>query len=121
MIDDPIQLAWAAGFFEGEGNIYVPPPRTAGHGLRLTVYQSCDGGEPPELQRFARVVGCGKITPRPASPLPCESQKQRWMWRVQRRESAERVLAALAPFMTKDPALDVEAMRSARSVEVVAT
>jgi hypothetical protein len=92
-----VEWAWAAGFFEGDGNVYVPPP-SQGRGLRLTLSQSSpDDGTPPNLLRFHRIVGCGAVHPVPASGL---SRRQRWVWRVQRRADAERVLAHLRCYMT---------------------
>jgi len=94
------ELAWAAGFFEGEGNVYVPPP-SQGRGLRLTLGQSSDDGPPPELVRFRDAVGgVGTIVPTGPNAL---SVKQRWRWRVQRRDLAEQVLDLLAPYFTTQP------------------
>lgn len=93
------ELAWAAGFFEGEGNVYVPPANQ-GPGLRVSVYQSSDDDQPPPmLLRFqAAVGGVGKVElRRGAAPL---SRKPRWQWRVQRREVSLAVLALLAPYLT---------------------
>jgi len=91
------ELAWAAGFFEGEGCIYVPPVEQ-GRGLRLSVAQSSDDDQPPPtLLRFAAVAGCGKVSKLGPNAL---SKKQRWMWRVQRRAQAQDVLDRLRPFLT---------------------
>lgn len=55
------QLAWAAGVFVGEGSISVHRPRR--HiGLRLTVGQTSDGDEPPEmLTRLQTIFGAGRL------------------------------------------------------------
>lgn len=98
------EIAWAAGFFEGEGNVYVPPANQ-GRGLRLTVAQSSDDGPPATLLRFRAVVGVGSITPLGPSHL---SVKQRWAWRVQRRSEAENVLRLLAPYLTTPPVFNRE-------------
>lgn len=90
-------LAWAAGFFEGDGCVYVPP-RSQGRGLRLAIGQASDDDRPPDsLTRFSAIVGCGTVTRMGPNDL---SVKQRWQWRVQRREDSERVLALLRPYMT---------------------
>jgi hypothetical protein len=48
------ELAWAGGFFDGEGSIYLEKHRShAGHFVPcLYVAQSCDIGIPPELLRL---------------------------------------------------------------------
>ena len=54
------ELAWAAGFFDGEGCTYWN--KSGGH-IGLNVCQACTSGQPAEtLQRFrAAVGGLGKL------------------------------------------------------------
>lgn len=90
------ELAWAAGFFEGDGCVYVPP-RTQGT-LRLALAQSSDDDvPPPALTRFAAIVGCGTVSRMGPSAV---SVKPRWQWRLQRSADAWRVLDLLRPYMT---------------------
>lgn len=92
------ELAWAAGLFEGEGCVYVPPP-DQGRGLRLTVAQSGeDDVAPPVLVRFQQAIGGGGVIVR-TGPNAL-SKKQRWVWRLQRRTDSQRVLDMLAPYLT---------------------
>jgi len=91
------ELAWAAGFFEGEGNVYVPPP-DQGKGLRLAIGQSDDDGVPAVLLRFqAAVGGVGDIFPCGPNEL---SRKQRYQWRIQQRTESRRILDLLQPYFT---------------------
>jgi hypothetical protein len=86
---DDTQIAWAAGFFEGEGGIYWTPSSRA---TRLAVGQS----EREPLERFQAIWGAGKIVPVKASPL---SMRQRWVYYVQRRSEVERIFEAMRPWL----------------------
>ena len=57
---DTHELAWAAGFFDGEGNIRFREPvrRKTDVGLVLTINQS---KSPELLHRFQRAVGIGTV------------------------------------------------------------
>lgn len=110
--NDEREWAWAAGFFEGEGTIYVPP---AGQGrLRLSLTQAAgaDGAPPAALLRFQRIVGCGDVEPREPNHL---SVRPLWVWRLQRSDDAERVLERLAVYLT-DGTKHRGPVTSARSV-----
>lgn len=53
------ECAWAAGFFDGDGSVYLL--RHGSHAgyfvLEAAVTQSCASGVPPELERFRHAVG----------------------------------------------------------------
>ncbi len=71
---DPLALAWAAGFFDGEGSTIVHEPRP-GY-LRLTVsVPQWGGARPPEvLFRFKEaMLGLGEIEP--------QNNEGMWAWR----------------------------------------
>lgn len=104
MTTPEIELAWAAGFFEGEGWIYVPPAEQSRRGLQVFVAQSsADENVPPMLLRFQKAVGGrGVIAPQKANDL---SRKQRWKWMLTRRWEALDVVKMLTPYMTGDPFL----------------
>lgn len=93
------ELAWAAGFFEGEGCIFYPRGYRSVH---LIIGQSADDeSEPPSLRRFRQAVGdLGQITPVPPNQL---SRKPRWRWRTQRRNESVAILTMIAPYMTEKP------------------
>jgi len=61
---DPLQIAWAAGFFDGEGSTIAYFPNKKSRYLRpqASVPQSGDGEVPEVLHRFrAAMLGMGKI------------------------------------------------------------
>lgn len=102
-MDNRIEVAWAAGFFEGEG--CVDQPKGTNY-VRLIVAQSSDDPEevPPELIRFqAAVGGRGQISKRAATYAIAEdgktkvrrSKKQRWIWRVQVTPESNAILTLL--------------------------
>lgn len=55
----PLDAAWAAGLFEGEGSITVQRQRsTARIGIRFTMSMT----DLDVMQRFCAIVGCGSLT-----------------------------------------------------------
>lgn len=56
------EIAWAAGFFEGEGTISGYPRRDRpSRVVQLAAYESADHGGPHLLERFRRVMGGGSV------------------------------------------------------------
>jgi LAGLIDADG endonuclease len=66
---DHIELAWAAGFFDGEGTIYFNPQQNKGSGyfyksINLSVSQHMDN--PYVIERFnSAISGIGKVSTNP--------------------------------------------------------
>lgn len=61
---DSAELAWAAGFFDGEGSTIArsDSARPGYYQLNITVPQGCRFGVPPLLRRFQRAMrGMGRI------------------------------------------------------------
>jgi hypothetical protein len=60
----PIGIAWAAGFFDGEGTVGVDHDKQTGRcrAIQTEVPQSSAAGIPDVLVRFRGIVGCGNIT-----------------------------------------------------------
>jgi len=88
------ELAWAAGFFDGEGSIVlltpskVRPARLA-KTLRLTITQAAD---PFVLHRFDRATGgFGLIY----GPIPRGEHKPQWTYNLHRFEHVQAVIAAM--------------------------
>lgn len=93
---DAAAIAWAAGYFDAGGNTTI-----SGTSLKLQVNRSAPPGlpPPPELRRFAEVVGNGRIS-RPyqeagADGYPRKPRYQRYAY----REDAIAVLEFLWPFL----------------------
>ena len=74
-----IDIAWAAGFFDGTGSIGL-----SNGVLFMQASKSVDPGEPPppELQRFADVVGLGKLSQRTYGDRRAEfsDRRRRFKW-----------------------------------------
>jgi len=89
------QLAWAAGFFDGEGSIQL----RRGTLLQLYVGQT----DPRPLERFAAAVGVGKVNG-PYGPYPRKGRANTWKpmyaWQVGGRK-AEQVFDLLRPFLSE--------------------
>lgn len=97
------QLAWAAGFFDGEGCVlktYENPPRKDGRqaaAIQVSIGQSGIYGH-ELLRRFAIAVGLpGNLYgPRP----PAKNQKLvRYQWEVNGFEKVQAVAAMLWPWL----------------------
>src|SRR6266508_2862624 len=85
---DPLLVAWAAGFFDGEGSTLVHEPRP-GY-LRLTVSVGQFGGpRPPEVLARSKtaMLGLGEI-----GPLNDEGM---WAWRSRSAEEGQAAIALL--------------------------
>lgn len=87
---DPLQLAWAAGFFDGEGSTFVSARKDRPEYLRLevSVGQSGHTGSPEVLYRFqAAVLGIGTISGPDGDDM--------YMWRANGLEEAQATVALL--------------------------
>lgn len=76
---DPIQVAWAAGIFEGEGCIrdYTPTGRVfmcPGLSIRMS--------DRDVLERFAAIVGVGTVRPSGQHRKRAEHHRDQWEWLV---------------------------------------
>lgn len=94
---DRCELAWAAGLFDGEGSITLPP---AGHGApRLELPQaSADGHPHSSLLRLHHVVGVGRISG-PRYLKSSWSKLPQCRWEATSFESAQAVIAMLWPYL----------------------
>ena len=92
------ELAWAAGFFDGEGTTsYLK--KGSWMGPRMSVAQN----NPETLERFQLAVQCGKI-------YEHTTRKGMYSWNCQKKEDVEKVLNMLWPFLSnqkKEQALSV--------------
>jgi len=88
---DQHELAWAAGFFDGEG--WAAKNRT--RGVQSRVNQSDDAGVPAVLLRFHRIIGCGRIH----GPVLEEGRRDLYYWDVSSRGDVEAVANAIWPWL----------------------
>ena len=89
------ELAWAAGFFDGEGCTYYEGRRS----IRLSVVQTqADGELPVTLVRFKDAVGgFGYFNRRPTR----DDWSPSWSWSLGKRDEARAVLVALWPYLSQ--------------------
>ncbi len=87
-----LDVAWAAGLFEGEGYFEIPK----------TTKSSCRAGisstDLDVLQRFHRIVRVGTIHLHKKANYR-SSVKPAWMWRTSNREECLTIIFLFAPFM----------------------
>ena len=94
-----IELAWAAGFFDGEGYVGSVRRRPGPRGGRWSTVLAMEISQVDErpLQRFAAAVGCGSINRR---AVRNPRWRQQWRWRAT-QGAAERALCALWPYLSE--------------------
>jgi hypothetical protein len=86
---DRESLAWAAGFYEGEGCI----SSSNGPGIQISVVQR----EPEMLHRFQQVFGFGKIMNHGRTTL---SPRDTFVWYVGSFEKCQAVIAMIWPWLS---------------------
>lgn len=93
---DRTELAWAAGFWDGEGSAYL-----SGSSDRVTkqpharINQSSTTGVPEVLVRFRSVVGFGKVQ----GPDLKDGREPLYRWEISKRAEIEELLEVLLPFL----------------------
>jgi hypothetical protein len=88
---DRHELAWAAGFFDGEGWAAKTKPR----GVQARINQADNDGAPSVLLRFKRVVGRGRIH----GPVREEGRQDLYYWDASSRGDVEAVANAIWPWL----------------------
>lgn len=94
------ELAWAAGFFDGEGWIGALSKPSGWVRLSMTVVQTGPADRPPAaLLRFQEAVGGrGHIYSRgPSNRL---GDKPIWSWSSEKLDDVRQVVALLLPYLT---------------------
>jgi len=102
--DNDLELAWAAGFFDGEGSIYVVHKKrckggTTGKyypntGVELSISQI----HPQPLERFLSAVKTGSMSG-PYKPKK-ENHSPYWRWNTAGRPTTYKVVCLLWPFLS---------------------
>jgi hypothetical protein len=99
------ELAWAAGFYEGEGGIYNGLSQGIYHRVTLHVTQST----PATLYRFRKAVGYGAIYGPYARRLRKDGTPSiQYQVRVHGTVQVGRVLVSLWPYLTHETKLKVK-------------
>jgi hypothetical protein len=93
LLDRSIDIAWAAGLFEGEGCFYVALDRrkkVTRATLRMT--------DKDVVERFARIVGVGCISANPQKQGE-PSQKPIWTWSTNKQSDVLRFVDLVEPYL----------------------
>lgn len=105
-VTNEIELAWAAGFFDGEGCFHVRKQGGNQYGS-VKISQA----DPEVLERFRSAVGIGHIY----GPYTSKT-KPMWYYSCTRREDVHRICELLKPYLSsiklKQRQTVVEAMKS---------
>lgn len=99
MTDHRLFLAWAAGFFDGEGCVMVEMSKEARckHGFRTSLHTTVTQTSLPCLQRFLEVFGGSISTTDTRTPNGRRwAVQHRW---IARNEEALAFLDAIAPYV----------------------
>jgi hypothetical protein len=90
------EIAWAAGFFEGEGHFSIAvDKRRPYHPGYARV--GLDNTDLETLSRFAAIVGLGQIRSR---GIRIEGRKQIWDWTVTKASDVKYVIQLFRPWLS---------------------
>ena len=90
--DTRLELAWAAGLFEGEGTAYNSPDRRWPTTPRISLAVRMTDED--AVRRFGTAVNVGKVYG-PYGPYQHRSSKPEWMWSTGKFEHIQAVIAML--------------------------
>jgi hypothetical protein len=107
------ELAWAAGFFDGEGSTYLEKHRTRADHFYPVMYvpQTADIGTAPELLRFRAALGLGNISG-VCRPKPPRRPYRRW--RAVTPAKVQLALHLLWPFIG-----DIKRAQARKTMQVI--
>lgn len=86
-------IAWAVGLFEGEGCIMFFKQK---HHVLTHVRLALAMTDKDVVDRFCRIVECGKVSPEQRRPKP--NHKSVYVWQISNRHDVERILLAFRPW-----------------------
>jgi hypothetical protein len=89
-----LEVAWAAGLFEGEG--YMTGVDSNGNRGFLTISMGLEMTDRDVVERFHRIVGVGNVTTRDRRIKP--HHKPQWIWRTFRHEDVLATMALFKPY-----------------------
>lgn len=96
-----VALAWAAGFFDGEGTVSISARkggRPAYRSISMEIPQSSANGTPEALDRFRSIVGRGSVTG-PHEPRSPWSKLPSYRWEAGGHFNVEAVAAQIWPWL----------------------
>lgn len=96
MITD-VEIAWAAGLFEGEGCIGIWwPPSTLGRRQQPQIRLQVQMTDRDVVVEFCRIMECGKVSQEQRRQPP---RKNCWVWTIGNRADTERIIRMLYPWL----------------------
>ncbi len=95
-----LEIAWAAGFFEGEGYFTSTVANLKSGQQRRYPMVGINNTDHPMLVRFHAIVGVGRISSRSVTYSPFNAKPQ-WMWRACKRSEVEYVLDLFRPWLSE--------------------
>ena len=93
-MDKELEVAWAAGLFEGEGSI--PLVRRNKNTRMLSIKMT----DKDVMEKFVDVVGFGNLTG-PLMYEKCGHKKPYWSWQLQKKPEVLRILKMFLPYFGK--------------------
>ena len=87
---DRHELAWAAGFFDGEG--WAAKRK---RGVHSRINQAGPNGRPEVLLKFLRIVGVGRLK----GPQCTEGKQDLYWWEATSRPDVARVAETIGPWL----------------------
>lgn len=90
---EPVEIAWAAGLFEGEGCITIFEQK---HNVLPLIRLQIIMTDRDILERFCRIVACGRVSDE--RRFGREHHKPTYVWAIGNRPDVERILLALLPW-----------------------
>jgi hypothetical protein len=109
--DRELEMAWAAGFFDGEGSIHLHKyPNNSHDHIMISIKQTAI--EP--LERFQTAVGCGKIYG-PKNPVVGVGRRSgivvvgiKPFWRYSEQKHNRDILVKLWPYLSRPKKLQTQ-------------
>lgn len=92
-----IELAWAAGFWDGEGCTYVAKPHKGRAGDKPYMFMCLGQTDLDPLNRFHVAVGAGNIS----GPRLVIGRKPIWSWKCYANADVWRVINLLWPYLSE--------------------
>ena len=94
MLTNEIDIAWAAGLFEGEGSLSLTPVKNRPNSIKVSASLSMTDKD--VVEKFQSVVNFGKVKG-PYQPQ-VKTYKVRWVWEVQNQPEVLKLIELFLPF-----------------------
>jgi hypothetical protein len=88
---DAHDVAWAAGFFDGEGWT-----NRSGRGVQARINQAGVDGVPEVLSKFQRIIGVGRIR----GPTVKDGRKPIYWWEATSRPDVRHLADSIGPWLS---------------------